>query len=113
MKFYKNNYIFNSKRHDKLSALRKSCRKVNEWNDNESLQQKGKCISVLKKITCKVMFKIRLWEMDRWWEYTGGSSWQLFPPSFYYIHTEEEIEQITKETVQRITKMIDDLYSFK
>lgn len=63
-----------------------------------------KCISTLKKIKRKVMFKIKLWEMDRLWELMGGSCWGLFPPSFYYTHTEEEIERITKETIESCKK---------
>lgn len=46
------------------------------------------------------MFKIKLREMDDIWELMGGSCWGLFPPSFYYTHTEEEIERITKETIE-------------
>ena len=66
-----------------------------------------KYISILKKETHEVMFQIKLWKMDSWWGFIGGSCWRLFPPSFYYTHTEEEIEQITKETVERLTKIID------
>ena len=47
--------------------------------------------------------------MDDWWYYTGGNCWGLFPPSFYYMHTEEEIECITKETKARIQALIDQL----
>lgn len=55
------------------------------------------------------MFRIKLKQMDDWWYYTGGSCWGLFPPSFYYTHTEEEVERITKETKARIQAMIDQL----
>ena len=68
-----------------------------------------KCLSLLKRMTHKILFKIKLWEMDRWWEFIGGSCWQLFPPSFYYTHTEEEIEVIIEETIERISRMIDEL----
>ena len=47
--------------------------------------------------------------MDDWWYYTGGNCWGLFPPSFYYTHTEEEVERITKETKARIQALIDQL----
>ena len=59
-----------------------------------------KCISTLKKIKRKVMFRL--------WELMGGSCWGLFPPSFYYTHTEEEIERITKETIESCKKMLDE-----
>ena len=55
------------------------------------------------------MFRIKLKQMDDWWYYTGGNCWRLFPPSFYYMHTEEEIECITKETKARIQALIDQL----
>ena len=55
------------------------------------------------------MFRIKLKQMDDWWYYTGGSCWGLFPPSFYYTHTEEEIERITKETKARIQALINQL----
>lgn len=68
----------------------------------------GKFIGTLKKMIDKVTFKIKLREMDSMWELMGGSCWGLFPPSFYYTHTKEEIEQITKETIESCQKMIDE-----
>ena len=68
----------------------------------------GKFIGTLKKMIDKVTFKIKLREMDSLWELMGGSCWGLFPPSFYYTHTKEEIEQITKETIESYQKMIDE-----
>ena len=53
----------------------------------------------------KVLFKIKLWEMDSLWE-LGGSCWRLFPPSFYYTHTEKEIQQITKEIIENYEKSL-------
>lgn len=47
--------------------------------------------------------------MDEEWRLSGRSCWSLFPPSFYYTHTEEEIERITAETIDRIQKLIDQL----
>lgn len=83
------------------------------------MQRKGKrlmrvmaiariCTDKLKKIGHKIMFRIKLREMDSLWEFMGGSCWGLFPPSFYYTHTEEEIERITKETIESCQKMIDE-----
>lgn len=68
-----------------------------------------KCIDLLKKLIHKIWFRIKLKEMDDWWYHTGASSWKLFPPSFYYTHTEEEIERITDETLAKIRSMIDKL----
>lgn len=69
----------------------------------------GKCINMPKKMVQKVLLKIRLREMDDEWRLMGGSCWGLFPPSFYYTHTEKEIERITNETMERIKKMIEDI----
>ena len=67
-----------------------------------------KFIGTLKKMIDNVTSKIKLREMDSLWELMGGSCWGLFPPSFYYTHTKEEIEQITKETIESYQKMIDE-----
>lgn len=64
---------------------------------------------VFQKKVQKILFQIKLWQMDEWWYYTGASSWELFPPSFYYTHTREEIDRITAETVERIQKLIDGM----
>ena len=66
-------------------------------------------IRIIKGWIDKIIFRIKLWEMDEWWHYTGGSCWGLFPPSFYYMHIEEEIERITAETRERIQALIDQL----
>ncbi len=66
-------------------------------------------VRVFHKKIKKILFRIKLWRIDDWWYYTEASSWELFPPSFYYTHTEEEIERITAETVERIQKLIDEL----
>ncbi len=67
-----------------------------------------KCINTMKKVQQKIIFKIKLWEMDTLWDYMGGRCWSMFPPSFYYTHTEEEIEQITKEVIEECKKIIDE-----
>ena len=36
-------------------------------------------------------------------------SWELFPPSFYKTHSEEEIEQATRAAKERIMKMLDEM----
>lgn len=66
-------------------------------------------VKFIKKIIQKIIFRIKLREMDEWWYMTGGSCFGLFPPSFYYTHTEEEIERITKETLDRCTELINKL----
>lgn len=68
-----------------------------------------KYIELFKNLIHKIIFRIKLKQMGDRWHYTGGSCWGLFPPSFYYTHTEEEIERITKETKARIQALIDQL----
>lgn len=68
-----------------------------------------KCGKALKRTVHKIVFRIKLWQMDNWWHYVGGSCWELFPLSFYYTHTAEEVERITAETREKIQKMIDEL----
>ena len=61
-----------------------------------------KGIRIFREMIRKTVFRMKLREMDRMWEFMGGSCWGLFPPSFYYTHTEEEIERIKKETIERL-----------
>ncbi len=68
-----------------------------------------KGIRIFREMIRKTVFRMKLREMDRMWEFMGGSCWGLFPPSFYYTHTEEEIERIKKETIERLQQMIDEM----
>lgn len=63
-------------------------------------------IRLLKDFFHKIWFRIKLKEMDDMWYLMGGSCFGLFPPSFYYTHTEEEIKQITEETLGNLYDMI-------
>ena len=47
--------------------------------------------------------------MDDLWYIMGGSCFGVFPPSFYYTHTEEEIKRITAEKMEKIQKMITEI----
>lgn len=57
----------------------------------------------------KVMFYKKLRYMDTIWRLYGGSCFGLFPPSFYYTHTKEDIERITNEKIKRLNKLIENL----
>lgn len=46
---------------------------------------------------------------DEWHMLTDMSSWELFLPSFYRTHTEEEIKEATEAAVARIRVMLDEL----
>lgn len=65
-------------------------------------------IEKLLKLKENFIFKQRLRAMDKWWSFMGGECFGLFPPSFYYTHTEEEIEQISEETIARLCAMIEE-----
>lgn len=39
----------------------------------------------------------------------GGNSWGLFPPSFYYTHTQEEAERISAKAIEEIEELMDRL----
>lgn len=60
----------------------------------------------MKKLFKKIMFRIKLWDMDRQWRMMGGNCFSLFPPSFYYTHTPEEIERIKWEQIEEIKKIL-------
>jgi hypothetical protein len=47
--------------------------------------------------------------MDMQWSLHGGNCFELFPPSFYYTHTQEEIDRITEEKLAELTQMVEDL----
>lgn len=63
----------------------------------------------IKKPFKKIIFRIKLYLLDASWYEMGGRCWGLFPPSFYVTHSEEEIEQITKEKLMKIKGLIDEL----
>lgn len=65
-----------------------------------------KWTEALEEMVQKVLFRLKLWEMDEWWYFTGASSWALFPPSFFYKHTEEEVRRIKAETIEMLRKLM-------
>ncbi len=56
----------------------------------------------------RIKFKIKLQEMDYIYYRYGGNCFGLFPPSFYYTHSQEEIKKIGEETILRLQEMIDE-----
>lgn len=45
--------------------------------------------------------------MDRVWAGSFLHCFDMYPPSFYYLHTPEEQDEILKRDVERIKKKID------
>lgn len=72
-----------------------------------------KCKRVFWETIQKIIFRRKLRQMDKRWYYMGGNSWGLFPPSFYYTHTEEEVERIAAETAAEIQELINRLKQSK
>lgn len=66
-------------------------------------------LNKFKKFIEKVRFKHKLRVMDDFYHFTGQSSYSMFPPSFYYTHTPEEIERITQEEMKKIRELIDQM----
>ena len=66
-------------------------------------------VELYDDIKYKIWLRLVLKELDEWWRYTGGESWQLFPPSFYLTHSKKEIDRILTETETRIQALIDQL----
>lgn len=62
----------------------------------------------MRRLFEKILFRIKLWDMDRQWRMMGGNCFALFPPSFYYTHTPEEVERITREEIAEIRKILDE-----
>jgi len=56
----------------------------------------------------KIKFRRKLKRMDEFWELYGGSCFGLFPPSFYYRHSEDEIQRLQQEEIARLKEMLND-----
>lgn len=59
-----------------------------------------------KKIYKHLKLKAKLQQMDDMWYFMGGNCFGLFPPSFYYTHTQEEIDRITKEEIGKLKAIL-------
>lgn len=65
-------------------------------------------VDIIKSIYKKIEFRRKLRRMDDLWYMFGGSCFGLFPPSFYYTHTEEEIKRITEREIAELHAMIEE-----
>lgn len=61
--------------------------------------------SKIKSLCEKIRFRRKLKDMDAFWYSFGGSCFGVFPPSFYYTHTQEEIEKLEKEEIAKLKKI--------
>lgn len=62
-------------------------------------------VGIFKDLIYEIRFRIKLKEMDNWYYFIGGNCFGIFPPSFYYTHTEEEIECITAKELERLREI--------
>lgn len=77
--------------------LRKLCSRLN------SLLAKYKAYRDRKR------YQKALDDLDRFMDSTFQTCFMLFRPSFYVTHTPEEIEKATKESLERINKLLEEL----
>lgn len=56
----------------------------------------------------KIQTRRRLKGMDDIWSLYGGGCFGLHPPSFYHKHSEEEIERIQKEEIEKLKEMLNE-----
>ncbi len=59
-----------------------------------------------KKWIEKKRWELKLKNMDFIWRLYGGYGWQLFPPSFYYKHSPEEIQREEARVFQELDAMV-------
>ena len=63
----------------------------------------------IRELWEKIWFERKMREMDARWRDMGGSCFELYPPSFYYRHTPEEVEEIRERDIKRLREMIAEL----
>ena len=72
---------------------------------------KRECIKRLRSLIRKFRSHMKLKQLDDWWYLMGGSCFELFPPSFYYTHTEEEIKRIKDRELDKLRAIRDKYFS--
>ena len=64
-------------------------------------------IKWIGKIVKKVVFEIKMQEMDFFASFMGMDSWMLFPPSYYYRFSSEELEKMKIEMREKVQEIFD------
>ena len=70
-----------------------------------------KCVTWIKILFYKIKLRHKLKKMDDWWYFLGGNCFELFPPSFYYTHSEEEIKRIRDEALAEAYSILEQFDS--
>lgn len=65
-----------------------------------------KIVKFITKIYKLLKLKAQMRRMDKMWYFFGGNCFGIFTPSFYYTHTQEEIEQKKKETIVKLKEIL-------
>ena len=65
-------------------------------------------ISAIKRICKKIKIYVKLKRMDERWYMLNGDCFGLFPPSFYYTHTEDEIKRITAAEIAKLKAILEE-----
>ena len=59
----------------------------------------------IKRKWKKIRIRFRLMHLDSLWLFYGGDSYELFPPSFYYTHSAEEIAELTEKNLSELRRI--------
>ena len=62
----------------------------------------------IKRINEKIHLRRKIKRMDSLWNLYGGSCFGLFPPSFYYRHSEEEAQRLQQEEIAKLKEKLDE-----
>ena len=62
----------------------------------------------MKRLWNWIKWRAKLCRMDSMWRFMGGQCNRLFPPSFYYTHTDEEIKEAVDEAVRPLEQILEE-----
>ena len=68
----------------------------------------GKVVDILRKPLCWILHKYKLYKMDRDFYMSPLHEGFLYPPSFYYTHTPEEIKEIEQKEIAELREMVEE-----
>lgn len=68
---------------------------------------RSKIVKMIIKIYKMLKLNAQMRRLDKMWYFFGGNCFGIFPPSFYYTHTEQEIEQKKKETIEKLKELLN------
>ena len=63
-----------------------------------------KCEDIFEKLRTRRKLK----RMDELWYQRGGCCFGLFPPSYYYKYSEEEMEKLKEQELGKLRAIIED-----